>query len=91
MVLGFREREARLMSREAVVTGRRATSMENWRGGRRDGGGRRQSERETEERERRGESAWGEAEGRGVVGVVGGADASREIKLIEMTFRVREF
>jgi hypothetical protein len=43
--------------------------MENWRGGRRDGGGRQQSERETEERERerRSESAWGKAEGRGVV------------------------
>jgi hypothetical protein len=52
-----------------------------------EGGGRARGRRKRE-RERRGESAWGKAEGRGVVG---GADASREIKLIEMTFRVREF
>jgi hypothetical protein len=91
MVLGFREREARPMSREVVVVmGRRAASVENWRGGRREMGEGGDRERRKRERERRGESAWGEVEERRVVGVVGGADASREIKLIEMKFWVRE-
>jgi hypothetical protein len=61
MVLGFREREARPMSREVVVVmGRRAASVENWRGGRREMGEGGDRERRKRERERGEASLRGE-------------------------------